>query len=186
MRILRLLSIMLLVNGLILAASAQNSSANPQPNALPVFHVSTLDGTQVSSGDWTLPGHWVLIYIQSNCRSCRMALTQLKLAELATQNGTQQAPAVDLGQTLVVVFAGTDAADAKDLAKQFPWLKQANWYIDSSFEAEKALSLHGAPAFFGIDRNTVAWKFSGITGNPGAFNETLLKWMQSKPPVPGL
>ena len=186
MRMKRSLVLVLFVGGLVFAASAQNAPLQPQQGSLPGFHVTTLEGAQVSSGDWKMPGHWVLIYVQSNCRSCKLALMQLKLTQMTPQNGTQQSTPLDLGQTLVVVVAGTDAVDAKDLASQFPWLKGAKWYIDSSFEAEKALSLHGSPAFFGVDRATVEWKFSGVTGNPGAFNETLLKWMRSNSSAPEL
>jgi hypothetical protein len=165
---------------LMLLAAALQCGAQKTP--LPSFHVTTLEASEKSSGSLTLEGQWIFVYVQTNCRPCNQALTHLKIATMAPAYGdTTTGNPIDLAHTLVIVVSGDDLPAAKELAANFPWLKTANWYVDASHEATKALSLHGAPLFFGMEGSVIQWKFSGLTANPGAFNETLLKWMRANP-----
>ena len=158
--------------------------AHAQVAPLPDFHVSSLDGAQVSSHDLALNGHSIFLYVHTNCRPCDTALAQLKLAIDTAAPSSANAVPIDLSKSLVVIVQEDKSNNINDLVTRYPWLKSAQWYVDNAGEAYSALHLSGSPTFLALQGSTIIWKLSGITANPGRVNQMVMQWMRSTPAMP--
>jgi len=157
-------------------------AALAQVTPLPDFHLSSMDGSPISSHDLGTNGHWIILYVHTNCRPCNTALAQLKLLSDTSQSSANGTP-VDLSKSLVVIVQEDKADVINDMISQYPWLKSGHWYVDDSHEAYSALHLTGSPTLLALQGSSIVWKLSGITSNPGRVNEMVMQWMRSTPPA---
>jgi len=157
---------LLAAGGLLVALAATRVAAIEQ-RPLPVFHVTTADGSLVSSAQFNPSGQWLLIYVAPGSPSCDRLLVALK---------GWVSPNL-LERTVIVVGGSTDGAQAY-LAKALPpEVGAIAWYADPQDEAWAALRLTGAPVLVGVKEKTIQWSISGVLNDPKVLESAVRTWV---------
>lgn len=137
------------------------------PAPLPALSLQGLDGSPVSSSNWSLKGKSLLIYVQSDCRSCNALLQSLNKKDYP-----------HLASRVFIIVADVSPAGAKALQQLYPDLSSATWYVDSSNATATALKLQGAPVVFGLKDNVLQWALSGVMSDPAQQKSILNTWCE--------
>jgi hypothetical protein len=135
---------------------------------LPVFSITALDGTEVTSDSLVVDGQWLLVYVQTGCSACD------SLMRAVVEERT------DLASHMVIVIGGVDSATAARLAGAFPKLSGARWYADKTNVLETTLRTPGAPVVYGLRGNMLEWSLTGIVPDAAAYKTALVSWVGAR------
>ena len=134
---------------------------------LPVFSITALDGTEVTSDSLVAEGQWLLVYVQTGCSACD------SLMRAVVEERT------DLASHMVIVIGGVDAATAARLAGRFPTLSGARWYADKTNVLGSTLRTPGAPVVYGLRGNMLEWSLTGIVPDAASYKTALVSWVSA-------
>lgn len=133
--------------------------------ALPRFGVNDLYGQTLGSEELIQEGHWLLVYVQPECRPCERLLALFK-----RENLTQP-------ERIVLVVASSPPK-AASWVEQHPDLSDSLWYVDAMGEGFSKLKLSGLPVVLGLQGGEIAWRINGLVSNTKELRSILMSWLE--------
>lgn len=155
------------VAALVLTVRPWTPARAMQPEPLPVFDLTALDGTSTTSAQLTMSDRWLLLYVEPSCRPCDGLLRLVKKEEF---------PKVPPAMTIIVGGVAIEAVRA--LRDRYPDLAEASWYSDQSKHACAQLSIKGAPVLLGLRQGVIAWRFTGVLPDATHMKSVLQSWLE--------
>ena len=142
------ISILLAV--LVIATDAVHAQHPSRP--LPAFPVHDAAGAATLSTSFGWDERVVLVYLEPGCDACGDVLEALARVETP-----------GAGSHVVLLIRGSLEQAAQFAAREIPpALQGVAWFADVDGVAAPALTLRGAPALMGVEREQIAWTYRGM------------------------
>jgi hypothetical protein len=139
-----------------------------QPDVLPAFAVTSLNGSSITSDKLSLPNYWLLVYVEPRSKYADTVLSELK-TEIDVLN-----------QRVIVIVGGVPASQVLSLSRKYPHLQNVTWYADPKLDAFYKLKVPGSPVVLGMHQQVAQWHFAGSLPKVEVLRSMLRSWREKE------